>query len=255
MKSLTKKLLGIAIAATMVFACGATTLAAPAPDAQLLVREAEVRPTPCRNFSEGDTISAGTVISSVWNRDYCYILFFASVEDYEDQKTSSVIPGYSTWTADDDYIVVHTSSSYRSYYDLYLVPASSASSDEVSLTPEQLRTMTIETFVESLYVRILDRTYDPVGRDYWLSRLMENGTATTVVSGFLNSAEFSAKNMSNEEFVAVCYSVFCNRTASAAEVAAWVDALNNGATRTEVVNGFAASSEWATICGYFCVNV
>ena len=257
MKSLTKKLLGIAIAATMVFACGATTLAAPAPDAQPLVREASVA-IPCNQFNVGDTIEAGTTVSAIGRHSFCYLYFYETMEDYEAHNHYNKIMGYDTWTADAAYLVVerNSGSSWGGWCDLYLILApDSSETSETSLTPEQLRTMTIETFVESLYVRILDRTYDPVGRDYWLSRLMENGTATTVVSGFLNSAEFSAKNMSNEEFVAVCYSVFCNRTASAAEVASWVDALNNGATRADVVSGFATSPEWATICGYFCVNV
>ena len=79
MKSLTKKLLGIAIAATMVFACGATTLAAPAPDAQLLVREASTA-IPCNQFNVGDTIEAGTTVSAIGNHRYCYLRFYESVE-------------------------------------------------------------------------------------------------------------------------------------------------------------------------------
>jgi len=123
-------------------------------------------------------------------------------------------------------------------------------------TEEQLRAMSVQNFVEGMYVTILNRQFDAAGRDSWMSLLMEQGgTATAVAIGFLESPEFTSKNLSNEEFVATCYRVFCNRAATAAETAQWVAQLEGGATRDSVIRQFAQSPEWASICAYFKVNV
>lgn len=123
-------------------------------------------------------------------------------------------------------------------------------------TEEQLRAMSVQNFVEGLYLTILNRQYDAAGRDSWMNSIMQqNGTATSVVIGFLESPEFTSKNLSNEEFVATCYRVFCNRAATAAETAQWVAQLEGGATRDSVIRQFAQSPEWANICAFFRVNV
>ena len=123
-------------------------------------------------------------------------------------------------------------------------------------TEEQLRAMSVQNFVEGLYGTILNRQFDAAGRDSWMSLLMEQGgTATAVAIGFLESPEFTSKNLSNEEFVATCYRVFCNRAATAAETAQWVAQLEGGATRDSVIRQFAQSPEWANICAFFKVNV
>lgn len=282
MKSLSKKLLGIAMAATMVFACSATALADER--VPVSIRIPVIGPVPyvesvANSPEPGDLVDwcYGSITyswRSGWKPYNTYL--YAPVSGTYTLDLYNIVKGQSgvlTVTVDGVEIAegataVTLSEGYHYVYatgsrnntgaditfdlDLYYTPDASV---EEHFTAEQLRQMSVTTFVESLYIKILDRTYDPTGRDAWFSTLMENGTATAVVSGFLNSAEFSAKNMSNEEFVAVCYSVFCNRTASAAEAASWVEALENGATRADVVSGFAASPEWATICGYFCVNV
>ena len=282
MKSLSKKLLGIAMAATMVFACSATALAAPRipviPEPAPVSEPAYAVEAEAYSLEPGDLVDwcYGRITYSrrAWQPYSSYL--FAPVSGTYTLDLYNIVKGQSgvlhvyvdgeeiaegatTVTLSEGYHDVYATGSRTNTgaaitFDLDLIYTPDASVEE-HFTAEQLRQMSVTTFVESLYVKILDRTYDPTGRDAWFSTLMENGTATAVVSGFLNSAEFSAKNMSNEEFVAVCYSVFCNRTASAAEVASWVEALNNGATRADVVSGFAASPEWATICGYFCVNV
>lgn len=123
-------------------------------------------------------------------------------------------------------------------------------------TEEQLRAMSVQNFVEGMYLTVLNRQFDAQGRDSWVSLILEQGgTATAVSIGFLESPEFTSKNLSNEEFVATCYRVFCNRAATAAETAQWVAQLEGGATRDSVIRQFAQSPEWASICAFFKVNV
>lgn len=123
-------------------------------------------------------------------------------------------------------------------------------------TEEQLRAMSVQNFVEGMYGTILNRQFDAAGRDSWMNLILEqNGTATAVAIGFLESPEFTSYNVSDEEFVATCYRVFCNRAATAAETAQWVAQLEGGATRDSVIRQFAQSPEWASICAFFKVNV
>lgn len=123
-------------------------------------------------------------------------------------------------------------------------------------TPEQIRAQLISNFVERLYIVALDRTYDVVGRDYWVDQLMNQGNSGSYVAkGFFHSQEFLARDLSDEEFVTVLYSVFFDRTPDAEGFANWTNALANGATRDQVIAGFAGSPEWAATCARFEVNI
>lgn len=114
----------------------------------------------------------------------------------------------------------------------------------------------LKNFVERLYRDVLGRQFDVAGRDHWVSMLRHtNATGSSVANGFFNSQEFTNKNMSNEQFVATLYRVFFDRTASASEIANWVNAMNNGATRSQIIAGFEGSQEWARTCAYFGINV
>jgi len=123
-------------------------------------------------------------------------------------------------------------------------------------TEEQLRAMSVQNFVEGMYLTVFNRQFDAQGRDSWVSLILEQGgTATAVSIGFLESPEFNSLNLDNEQFVATCYRVFCNRAATEAETAQWVAQLEAGATRDSVIRQFALSPEWASICAFFKVNV
>lgn len=123
-------------------------------------------------------------------------------------------------------------------------------------TPEQIRAQLISNFVERLYIVALDRSYDVVGRDYWVDQLMNQGNSGSYVAkGFFHSQEFLARDLSDEEFVTVLYSVFFDRTPDAEGFANWTNALANGATRDQVIAGFAGSPEWAATCARYEVNI
>lgn len=123
-------------------------------------------------------------------------------------------------------------------------------------TPEQLRFMSAQNFVENLYLNVLGRPFDTAGRDYWTDQLVNRGVSgADVVTAFMGSPEFSGIDASNEEFVRILYKVFLNREGSAGEVAGWVNALDNNASREQVIHEFSASEEWAHICAYYCINL
>lgn len=135
-------------------------------------------------------------------------------------------------------------------------PEPEPTQEEPSLTPEQIQRMAVNHFVERLYVEGLGRTFDVAGRDGWTDILLNGGSASAVVHGFFGSSEFIGLNTSNEEFVTRLYKVFFDRTPDTEGFNNWVTALNNGAlTRTQVVDEFAHSPEWAAFCARYSVNV
>ena len=106
-----------------------------------------------------------------------------------------------------------------------------------------------QQLVDRLYMDALNRTPDMVGSAYWVSVILEGeGNVDKVVAGFLNSAEFAARNLNDDEFVTTLYKVILNRVPSASEQAVWTNALASGVSRRAVINAFTASAEFDTTC-------
>ena len=215
--------------------------------------------TPMSDFTVGDTIPTGTVLVNTCPN--------ASAVKVTGQDAVWVFPN-QTWTADQNYVVTKVStSSDGSYYDLYLEPAGEPGPQPgpqpgpvdptpIVLSPEEIREMSMTNFVENLYLNALGRTYENIGRSHWMEMLHKNATGTEIVWGFFNSQEFLSMNLSNEDYVRTLYRVFNNNaTPDAANVASMAASLENGTTREQLFNQFAATEEWASICAYYAVNV
>ena len=103
--------------------------------------------------------------------------------------------------------------------------------------------------VERLYTNALNRDADKAGTAYWVNVInTNNGRVDAAITGMLNSAEFAARNLNDDEFVALLYRVILNRAPSASEVSTWTAALANGASRSAVINAFADSAEFNPTC-------
>lgn len=132
----------------------------------------------------------------------------------------------------------------------------SSDSGDSYVSPEQRHLMSVQNFVERLYLSALGRTYDVGGRDYWVNKIMNDGaTGTQIVLGFIGSPEFVGKNTTDREFVTILYSVFFNRTASEAEITNWTNylAASNG-DRAGVISYFASCPEWINYCQFFGIS-
>lgn len=140
------------------------------------------------------------------------------------------------------------------------IPDPAPSEDEgpapVILTEEQIRAMSVENFVDNMYIAIVGRTYDETGKAHWTQYLLDSGSATAVVRGFFGSQEFLGFELTDEEYVTVLYRVFCNSTPDAEGLANWTNALaSENVTRDQLIDQFATEPAWASICAYYCVNV
>ena len=258
MGKLKTKIIGIAVIVTMLFGAGQVFAASAIP------------------------LPYNTPVTVTWGGSDLYYEFIAPADGTYTLTLSDTDDGDETWACNDVYLngdhvahmhdegstftssmaandslVIWVNDGYyaESYVFTVTGDAEVSGSSGSSLSPEQLRTMAVQNFVETLYINVLGRTYDVTGRDYWTSQIMAGGSATAVVKGFIGSQEFIGKNVGNEDFVKILYKVFFNRTASSAEVANWVDALDNGATRAQVISEFAASPEWASRCAYYNINI
>ena len=107
----------------------------------------------------------------------------------------------------------------------------------------------ILAFAERLYTTWLGRSADPSGLKAWADALANReGSGAKVARGFFFSEEFVKKNLDNGEFVRRCYLTFMDREPDADGYAAWVKALNEGASREKVFDGFTQSPEFVALC-------
>ena len=127
-------------------------------------------------------------------------------------------------------------------------PAASAPVGQV-LGAERNRAFVVDQIVESLYVNVLDRNSDFAGKNSWVNMILTGeADIDTVVRGFLNSAEFEARDLSDDAFIMVLYRVMFNRVPSAEELNNWTAALAAGTTRNQVIDAFLNSAESETVC-------
>jgi len=114
------------------------------------------------------------------------------------------------------------------------------------------RTLVVNNFVERLYPIALGRTADIASRDMYTNAIL-NGTMTPdqVAATILGSAECNNKLTDNKAFVTACYQAFFDRQPDTQGLNNWVNALNNGMTRAELVSTFEAQTSWTNLCAYY----
>ncbi len=109
-------------------------------------------------------------------------------------------------------------------------------------------------FIERLYVLILGRESDPDGLAYWNSEFDNGRTAASVVDFFFGSNEMAEKNLNDEEFVDIAYRAILGREAEEDGKQGWLDVLNNGGTRHDVLAGFIEAPEFSALCEEYGVT-
>ncbi len=123
----------------------------------------------------------------------------------------------------------------------------------INLTEPRDENPGVTAFVARLYTKALGRGFDVDGLNAWTKALLNReGTPKSVATiGFFHSDEFMNKNTSNEEYVTILYRTFLGREPDADGLNAWVKALNEGASRDQVLAGFSDSPEFAIIMAQY----
>lgn len=107
----------------------------------------------------------------------------------------------------------------------------------------------IAQFVYRLYNVALGREGEADGINYWTEKIAEKVWSAEAVAttGFFESPELQNRNLSNRAFVDVLYATFFDRPGEETGIAYWIQNLENGMSRRDVVFGFSRSAEFMEI--------
>ena len=113
----------------------------------------------------------------------------------------------------------------------------------------------IRGYVIRCYNNILDRNGDESGdqgQDFWTKEIAEGRqTGASIVSVFINSAEFTSKGYGNKEIIETIYLAMLGHKPDEAGLKYWLALLNQGLSYNAIINGFASSAEFLAICGEY----
>jgi PKD repeat protein len=113
----------------------------------------------------------------------------------------------------------------------------------------------VAAFVTRFYQLCLKRNPDIAGLDGWVASLLNGANVgADVAEGFIFSPEFTRSVMSDEEYMRILYKAFFNRDPDAVGLAGWLEVLNGGTTRIEVLNGFIYSKEFGELCQQYGIR-
>ena len=110
----------------------------------------------------------------------------------------------------------------------------------------------IGRFAERMYTVVLERAGEKDGIEFW-SLNIANGVCTPkdAAKNFFLSPEYVNKNTSDVMYITTLYKAFMDRTPEVSGIAYWQGVLNNGATREQILEGFADSAEFKGIMASF----
>ena len=110
----------------------------------------------------------------------------------------------------------------------------------------------VSAFVSRIYYKALDRSYlDEEGMNTWTGQILGGKDPAEVVWGFIFSDEFKNRGLSNDQFIKVMYQTYFDREADTDGYNDWMNRMNSGATREDVVNGFSGSQEFFNLVESF----
>jgi hypothetical protein len=113
----------------------------------------------------------------------------------------------------------------------------------------------VDDFVTRFYRLILGREPDPAGLNGWVDDLQNgNKTACDIAFGFVFSLEFIDRATSDDEFVAIMYHAFFDRDPDVAGFNGWLDVLQSGGLRKDVLEGFLFSQEFSDLADSFGIT-
>jgi hypothetical protein len=107
-------------------------------------------------------------------------------------------------------------------------------------------------FVTRFYHHCLGREPDTSGLNTWVNALIDGSLCgADVANGLVFSEEFINRNTSNEEFVRILYMAFFNREPDPPGYSGWINLLDSGISRQDILNGFIYSLEFENLCNSY----
>lgn len=124
--------------------------------------------------------------------------------------------------------------------------------NQQSINETKNNTTEASTFISRMYTVALGRTAEQSGLNSWTQKLSDKEIdGAGIANGFINSAEFKNRNLNNNDYLDVLYRTFFDREADAVGKSYWMDKLQKGISRTEILSGFVNSQEFSGLCDRF----
>ena len=115
-------------------------------------------------------------------------------------------------------------------------------------TPEK----SVVQFVYRFYETVLNRIPDKDGLEYWSCQLLTYKNAGDgIAKGFIFSQEFTMRNLNDYDFLVILYRAFFDREADDGGLNYWLEKMETGYSRAEVLDGFLYSQEFSNLCDKF----
>lgn len=110
----------------------------------------------------------------------------------------------------------------------------------------------VNQFITRLYRNCLGRSADAAGLQFWCDKLAHGEeTGASIAYQFAFSKEYLSRNTSNSQYLEMLYTVCMGRSSDMAGKAYWNEMLTNGVGRAGILNQFARSAEFRTICASY----
>ena len=123
------------------------------------------------------------------------------------------------------------------------------------LWPLKVQASGIDDFVTRCYEVALERHPEPAGFEFWKTKLSNDEmTGSMVASSFIFSDEYKGRDKTNAEFVYDLYEMYLGREPEKAGYDYWLSVLANGASRNDVIAGFANSNEFYGLCNNYGIT-
>ncbi|SHO81571.1 hypothetical protein MNB_SV-15-1150 [hydrothermal vent metagenome] len=104
-------------------------------------------------------------------------------------------------------------------------------------------------FVTRFYQKVLNRNPDTTGLNNWV-KYLTNGTKSgaDIAKGFIFSEEFKNRDIDNKTYIDILYKSFFDREGDIGGITNWMNKLNRGTSKAEILNGFLNSQEFINLC-------
>lgn len=106
----------------------------------------------------------------------------------------------------------------------------------------------VRGYVLRMYTKALNREGEQAGVEDWTNRINTRAMSPEAVAkSFFFSQEFANRHLSNEDYVETLYQTFMDRASDAGGKQYWMNKLNSGMSRQQVLEGFSRSEEFSKI--------
>ena len=108
-------------------------------------------------------------------------------------------------------------------------------------------TKTTQDPIESMYIKLLDRTSDAGGKQYWQDDLARGKTLSDIAGNFVKSPEFTNNAVMSGDTITSLYSTLLGRAPDAGGANFWNTALSSGSSVADIATSIMQSDEYAKI--------